>query len=418
MSNRIPALHKKRSGQCSCDPRCKKGKCPKIRQYAAVTLSDGFGRRREVILGRWGDPNVQAEYQRITGEWLANKRRLVKESKPVDGLTVSEMLLAYLEYASVYYRYPDGSPTNELSDIKLSIRPLRKLYGHTLAETFGPLSLEAVREFMINQPVGDKVGLCRGVINQRIGKIIRAFRWAVSKEMIPVTVLNALEAVQPLQRHRSAARETEAVRPVSEALVNDTLPFLSPTVSDMIQVQLLTGMRSGEVCIMRGCDLDTTGEVWLFRPSTHKTMHVGKDRVIALGPQAQEIVKRYLKTDTQAYLFSPREDRERRFAEMRTRRKTPVQPSQICRKKKKPVRVPGVRYTPRAMAHAVQRACKRGRLESWHPHQLRHSHATEVRRQFGLEAAQVALGHSGAKVTEIYAEKNLDLAKKVAAKVG
>ena len=34
----------------------------------------------------------------------------------------------------------------------------------------------------------------------------------------------------------------------------------------MIEVQLLTGARPGEVLIMRGCDLDMTGDVWEFTP--------------------------------------------------------------------------------------------------------------------------------------------------------
>ena len=63
-------------------------------------------------------------------------------------------------------------------------------------------------------------------------------------------------------------------------------------------------------------------------------------------------------------------------------------------------------------------ACKAAAVPHWHPHQLRHSHATEVRRQFGLEAAQVALGHAQAAVTEIYAERDLALAVRVAAAIG
>ena len=54
----------------------------------------------------------------------------------------------------------------------------------------------------------------------------------------------------------------------------------------------------------------------------------------------------------------------------------------------------------------------------WHPNQLRHLRATEVQRDFGLEAAQVALGHSRADVTQVYAERDLALAEKVAAEVG
>jgi integrase len=42
----------------------------------------------------------------------------------------------------------------------------------------------------------------------------------------------------------------------------------------------------------------------------------------------------------------------------------------------------------------------------WHPHQLRHNAATELRREFGLEAARIILGHNSTAVTEIYAEKD------------
>ena len=58
------------------------------------------------------------------------------------------------------------------------------------------------------------------------------------------------------------------------------------------------------------------------------------------------------------------------------------------------------------------------RENRWHPNQLRHLHATEIRKRFGLEAAQVAMGHSRAEVTQIYAERNLALAEKKASEVG
>jgi integrase len=51
----------------------------------------------------------------------------------------------------------------------------------------------------------------------------------------------------------------------------------------------------------------------------------------------------------------------------------------------------------------------------FHPHQLRHSAATRLRKKYGLEAAQVILGH---QTTEIYAEKNIEAATRVMADVG
>ena len=54
----------------------------------------------------------------------------------------------------------------------------------------------------------------------------------------------------------------------------------------------------------------------------------------------------------------------------------------------------------------------------WHPHQLRHTAGTKTRKLFGLEAAQAHLGHSKADVTPVYAERNLALAREIAAKIG
>ena len=54
----------------------------------------------------------------------------------------------------------------------------------------------------------------------------------------------------------------------------------------------------------------------------------------------------------------------------------------------------------------------------WHPHQLRHNAATRLRKEYGLEAAQVILGHKTLSVTEIYAEKNVEAAKRIMAQVG
>ena len=36
------------------------------------------------------------------------------------------------------------------------------------------------------------------------------------------------------------------------------LPFLPPTLHAMVKLQRLTGMRSGELCVLRTCDVDTS----------------------------------------------------------------------------------------------------------------------------------------------------------------
>jgi integrase len=76
------------------------------------------------------------------------------------------------------------------------------------------------------------------------------------------------------------------------------------------------------------------------------------------------------------------------------------------------------RYNPHAYATAVRRACERAGIPPWHPNQVRHTYATAVRCQYGLEAAQVLLGDARADVTQVYAERNEELATMVAATIG
>ena len=72
----------------------------------------------------------------------------------------------------------------------------------------------------------------------------------------------------------------------------------------------------------------------------------------------------------------------------------------------------------RAIGTANRQRSEENQLPKWSPNRLRHTAATEIRGTFGLEAAQVALEHSQADVTQIYAEKDLTLAAEVARKIG
>jgi integrase len=402
---------------------------------AVVTLTDPLGGRRDVLLGMYDTPESRIEYTRVIAEWEANGRRLYAPTE-AETLSINELLLAFLQHADQHYRHEDGTPTSEPRDFKAALKPLKELYGTLAVADFGPLKLKAVRERMI------AADLSRGVVNHRIQRVVRVFKWGVAEEMVPESVWRSLTTVRGLERGRTAARETEPVKPVAVEVVEATLPYMLPPVRAMAELQLVTGARPGEIASMRGCDLDMTGEIWLYRPEHHKTKHKGRERVVAVGPKGQEIILPFLKLDTQAYLFSPRDALVALRARQRSQRASKVQPSQLCRKKRKPKKAPGERYLTTAYSHAVAQAirranktmacgsCKRLKPEDrcnqcqaaaiphWHPHQIRHTHATEVRRRFGLEAAQIAMGHSEADVTQIYAERDGALAARVAKEIG
>lgn len=75
-------------------------------------------------------------------------------------------------------------------------------------------------------------------------------------------------------------------------------------------------------------------------------------------------------------------------------------------------------YTSDSYRRAIERACVKAKVPVWTPHRLRHNAATIVRREYGLEAAQLILGHARADVTQLYAEVNHLKALEVAGNIG
>lgn len=380
---------------------------PKYRRHstgqAVVTLAG-----RDFYLGVYGTPESRREYQRLLAEWHAAGRNL-PPSYADPGRTLAEVMLAYLNFAEGYYL-----SGGELAGIKCALKAVRELYADLPAADFSPLKLKAVREKLIDRKIS------RGVINQWIGRIKRMIRWATENELVPGSVYHALQAVRGLQRGRSEARETDPVKPVPAPFVDAVKPFVAPQIWAMIELQRLTGMRPGEVTILRTADLDTSGAIWVYTPLRHKTQHRGHARQIYLGPQAQGVLRPWLKTDLEAYLFSPREAMESHHAERGRNRKTPAGYGNGpgTNRKRRPQIAPREFYQVGAYGRAIARACEKANVPHWHPHQLRHNAATFLRKEFGLDTARAVLGHRSPAITEVYAEVDGEKARQVMQRVG
>jgi integrase len=206
----------------------------------------------------------------------------------------------------------------------------------------------------------------------------------------------------------------------------------------MIELQLATGMRPGELCILRPGDVDRSGEVWEYVPAEHKTAHHEHERLICIGPRGQDILRPYLLRAADAYCFSPKESAAWHRSQRHEARKTPLSCGNVpgSNVKRKPKRSPRDRYDVAAYRRAIHRACddafpvpediagdpaaveKWQSDHRWSPHQLRHSMATRVRKEFDLEAAKAVLGHSAANISGIYAEIDRQRAVEVAKRIG
>jgi len=280
--------------------------------------------------------------------------------------TIAAVVQVYLRFAEEYY---NGS--REIKNVELSLRHLTDFCPSLAAEDFGPLKLKELRRILIEN------GLSRKVINQRINTIKRCFKWATSEQLIPPSVYHGLQTVDGLRRGRSKARETEPVRPVDVKHVYAVLPYAAPTVAAMIELQLLTGMRPGELVIMRPCDIDRSGDIWIYTPKEHKTAHHGHTRMVLLGPKCKKILKPFLDRQPDAFLFSPRESmidiRREHYGEQRARQQKAVWHLAESYDR---------RTYRQAVLYAIKAAQKAGKeVPRFTPHQLRHTAATLIRKE-------------------------------------
>ena len=400
---------------------------------------------RAIYCGRPDDPDTQQRYHQAIAEWMAAGKLPAPDPASI---TIKELIARFWHYAEGYYRTLTDGRNKELEQFRLALRPLKELYASTPAVEFGPRSLKALQQEMV------KMGWCRPYINKQVNRIRHAFRWAVSDELIPSGVLHSLQSVPGLKRGRSEAYEPEKVTPVPMELVDAIKPFVSRQVWAMIQLQLFTAARACEVIQMRPCDIDRTKKIWVYKPEHHKTEHHGFEKKIWIGPRGQQELTPFLLRNPETYCFPPAEaerERRQRLSEQRT---TPPAYGNApgTNRKDEPERIAGERYTTDTYRRAIARACDQAfappeplarqtdetmadwkkrltpeqkaelkawqKAHRWHPHQLRHNAATYLRREFGLEAARIILGHQSAAITEIYAEKDEKEAIEAIMKVG
>jgi integrase len=376
---------------------------------------------RDFYLGPYGSSESKQAYARFIAENCGNGQAPTITIPAGERLTVAALVVKYDDFAQGYYM-KNGVPTDARYVIKAAITPLVRLYGAAPADEFGPKRLKAVREEIITKGrkrKGKYTGepLSRKYINDRIACIVRMFKWAVEEELVPVTVYQSLKTVAGLRKGRTKdVRESRKIKPVPEEHIPPVLQQLSPQLAAMVQIQKWTGMRPDEVTILRPCDIDRTGEIWSYTPFTHKTEHHEIEKVILIGPKAQAVLEPWLNRDAISYLFSPKEVYEASVAAQR--KEGNGRRNRRQRKVGRGARRPRDHYDDESYCQAVERACKRAKVPKWTPGRLRHNAGTQVRSEFGAEAAQLVLGHQNLSTTEIYAEKDMAKYRDIMKEIG
>lgn len=371
---------------------------PKYRKHSS--RDTGFVEHQGVRIyfaGRYNSAESQAAYR----AFLRTHSLAEPTNAPGEVVTVGMLVSRYLDYAIDHY---PADRNSGYANVRLAVLSLLKDYALLPVQEFGPLKLKALRakwEEMTYTRGKQKTGkpLSRKYINAKVNRVRRMFRWGVGEELVPPSVYHALAAVTGLQKTRTKAPEPSPIKSVKWEHVEPVLAELNPVVRAMVLLHWHTGARSDSICNAHVSQFDRSVSPWIWKPK-HKTEHLEHQLVVFVGPQAQSAILPFL--DNTGYLFCPRLRRRNR-------------------------RYRG-HYDSGSYRQSVQRAITRANtkraqaneplIPRWFPHQIRHSRGTIIRSRFGIEGAQVSLGHQHADITQVYTDRDLDLARRIAAELG
>jgi len=307
-------------------------------------------------LGKHGSDASRREYDRIMSEFIANGRQPFRHP---DEIHVEDLVVRYLDYVEKELNLSKGRKKNIIRVLKT----LNDFYGKHPVSAFGPSALKTLRQ----QWVEKKMGL--HTVNCYVSTIKQTFDWGKEEEIIPVDLALAIAAVKQLKRGSTSAVVYGEVKPVSDEIVEKTLPCLRQQMQDMVRVQRFISGRPQDVLNMRLCDIDRSGEIWVYCPFTYKTQKKdaanNRIRKLFIGPKAQAVLLPHLERcedDPEQFVFTQRN---------------------------------GKQYNINNYGNTIANACKKAGVPHWSPNQLRHAGGTEVRSKFSLEHtdAEKAIAH-------------------------
>jgi integrase len=311
--------------------------------------------------------------------------------------TVSDVLSAWL-------LHPDQGQRSakELEQYRLTLRVVERLYGGTPATEFRVRQFEAVQlatasgswmtdvERARYEAAGIPAGCSARVTNQRVVRLRTVWRWAEAHDLVPAGSYTHLLSVAGLRHGDRRARHNPSPGPATWDDTRAVARRCPLPVRAMLILQWWAGMRSGEVRLMRAGEVDTGGDVWLYRPPRHKTAHRGQGRTVALGPKARAVLAPWLRRalaspqGSEAFVFPPEPARRR------------------VRKGNRPPYDHRRCYSEESYPRAVRRAAEAAGVAGFRPYATRHAAADRIRRLAGADAARAVLGQRHISTTQLY----------------
>ncbi len=346
-------------------PRIPKYRHQKSRNLAVVRIAG-----KDIYLGKYNSPESHEKYQLAIAELVS--RLAITKTK---GLTLPALAAVYQQFSQIRF---SGA---KLRSYHRTIQRFATLFPELDSQDVACSHVEAYQISLVQR------NLAVNTINDYLARLKTIFRWAARNKYMPAQNLLFFDMLDRVDNTWPGVRQTDKVKPVTTEQINEILRVVPDTVKALIRFQFYSACRPSEARLLRLCDIEMSGAVWFYCPPKHKTSHQGKQRRIPLGPLAQHVIESQPIVDPTSYLFHSGD---------------PSRP-----------------YKKDSYSRAIRRACERAGIDPhWTPNQIRHTAATRIRAEYGIEVAQVVLGHSHVRTTEIYAEKNLALASKAVLQMG
>jgi integrase len=345
------------------------------------------GERHIVYFGKWGE-EADTRYARWVAEWHANGGVAPVGSRSTT-ISIAELVERFLAWAEKHY-VKNGKPTSEIHAFRGAAIPLVRLFGEDEAAHFRPSNLRVLQGEYAQK------GYTRQTVNKYAQRVTRMFSWAVSRDLLPASVADALRHVPGLVAGRTTAPERERVAAAPLADIEATLPHLHADerkrgiLEVMIRIQILGRMRPGELLGMRPELIDRSSTPWRYRVGeVNKTLHLDKRRTVRFGPDARRLLGPVLDaalTGRPLWWF-------------------PGRPGPL---------------SVESYTRFVVAACKLAGVPRWTPSQLRKTGATEVQRRFESDrAVAAALGNTEEVARQVYVDDPEDaVASRIAEATG
>lgn len=334
-------------------------------------------------------PEAKASYGRFIASLAAGQTPAPSRAAPP--ATVADVAAAWWEHEAPRHA------EKERDNYRLSLEPLLRLYGPTEASQFDAAALEVVQLAMASgswltpeEKEAGRISWCAGVVNKRISRIKTVWRWAERRRLVPAGAWSNIRILPGLRRNDRRVRHSPKRRAATWDEVRDVARHAPPAVRAVLLVMWWSGMRPAEAYTMTAGEIDTTGDLWIYRPDKHKTAHLGHARAVPLNRKAQAVLRPWLaKTDAPTLpLFRPK-------------RRTDGHQALV--------------YNDDSFAQAVKRSAARAGRKGVTAYCIRHSVKNRATRLCGLDAARSLLGQASLSSTAGYGDAaDLELAKEAA----